>query len=142
MQDTIELLKECNSGVKMGVSAIDEVIEHVDDTRLESILKKSSEEHSKIGSEVHMLLNEYGESEKEPNPMAKGMSWLKTNIMLAAKESDNTVADLITDGCDMGIKSLRRYKNKYKAANNKSKELAQELIDLEEKLRKDMINYL
>ncbi len=142
MQDTIELLKECNSGVKMGVSAIDEVIGHVDDTRLESILKKSSEEHSKIGSEVHMLLNEYGESEKEPNPMAKGMSWLKTNIMLAAKESDNTVADLITDGCDMGIKSLRRYKNKYKAANNKSKELAQELIDLEEKLRKDMISYL
>ena len=74
MQDTIELLKECNSGVKMGVSAIDEVIDHVEDSRLESILKKSSEEHSKIGSEVHMLLNEYGESEKEPNPMAKGMS--------------------------------------------------------------------
>ena len=33
--DTIELLKECNSGVKMGVSAIDEVIDHVEDSRLE-----------------------------------------------------------------------------------------------------------
>ena len=142
MQDTIELLKECNSGVKMGVSAIDEVIDHVDDTRLESILKKSSEEHSKIGSEVHMLLNEYGESEKEPNPMAKGMSWLKTNIMLAAKESDSTVADLITDGCNMGVKSLLRYKNKYKAANDKAKKLAQELIEIEEDLRKDMREYL
>ena len=142
MQDTIELLKECNSGVKMGVSAIDEVIDHVDDTKLESILKKSSEEHSKIGSEVHMLLNEYGESEKEPNPMAKGMSWLKTNIMLAAKESDSTVADLITDGCNMGVKSLLRYKNKYKAANDKAKKLAQELIEIEEDLRKDMREYL
>ena len=89
-----------------------------------------------------MLLNEYGESEKEPNPMAKGMSWLKTNVMLAAKESDNTVADLITDGCNMGVKSLIRYKNKYKAANDKSKKLAQELIEIEEDLRKDMREYL
>ena len=142
MQDTIELLKECNSGVKMGVSAIEEVIGHVEDTRLESILKKSSEEHSKIGSEVHELLNEYGESEKEPNPMAKGMSWLKTNVMLAAKESDNTVADLITDGCNMGVKSLNRYLNQYKAADEVSKDITKRLINLEEKLAIDLRGYL
>lgn len=142
MQDTIELLKECDAGVKMGVSTIDEVITHVENSELESILKKSSEEHSKIGSETHELLNEYGESDKQPNPMAKGMSWLKTNIKLSANESDNTVADLITDGCNMGIKSLRKYKNQYKAADEKSQSIASRLIELEEDLRRDMGKYL
>lgn len=142
MQDTIELLKECDAGVKMGVSAIDDVIEHIDNADLESILKKSSEEHSKIGSEVHQLLNQYGESDKNPNPMAKGMSWLKTNFKLAAKESDNTVADLITDGCNMGIKSLHRYKNQYSAADDESRDIAMQIIELEEKLREDMAKYL
>ena len=140
--DTVKLLKECDAGVKMGVSTIDEVIGHVENSELESILKKSSEEHSKIGSEAHELLNEYGESDKEPNPMAKGMSWLKTNIKLSANESDNTVADLITDGCNMGIKSLRKYKNQYKAADKKSQSIASRLIDLEENLRADMAKYL
>ena len=27
--DTIELLKECNAGIKMGISSIDEVLDYV-----------------------------------------------------------------------------------------------------------------
>ena len=48
--------------------------------------------------------------------MAKGMAWLKTNFKLAAESSDDAVADFITDGCNMGVKSLSGYLNNYKAA--------------------------
>jgi hypothetical protein len=57
-------------------------------------------------------------------------------------ESDHTIADLITDGCDMGLKSLSKYLNQYKAADEKSKDIAKRLIELEERLGKDIRGYL
>ena len=142
MRDTIELLKECNAGVKMGVDSINDMLPHIESSELEKILKSSSEEHSKIGSEVHILLNEYDEEGKEPNPMAKGMSWIKTNFKLTTNESDQTVADLVTDGCNMGIKSLHKYMNEYAAANERSRELTERLIDIEEDLRAKVVSFL
>lgn len=74
--------------------------------------------------------------------MAKGMSWMKTNVKLVMHESDETIADLMTDGCNMGVKSLSKYLNQYRAAEEKAKDIAKRLINLEEKLAQDMRGYL
>ena len=74
--------------------------------------------------------------------MAKGMSWIKTNMKLAMDGSDSAIADLMTDGCNMGVKSLNRYLNQYKAADAKAKDLARRLIGLEEGLAVDIRCYL
>ncbi len=74
--------------------------------------------------------------------MAKSMASIKTNFKLAVNESDSTIADLITDGCNMGVKSLSRYMNKYKAADEKSKNIAKQLIGVEEKLSADIRGFL
>ena len=74
--------------------------------------------------------------------MAKGMSWMKTNMKMTMDDSDATVADLITDGCNMGIKSLYRYMNQYKAADDTSKDICNRLVSIEEELRKGLRNYL
>ena len=70
------------------------------------------------------------------------MSWMKTNVKLAVNESDNVVADLITDGCNMGVKSLFKYLNQYKAADEKSKKLAKKLISIEEDLSSNLRKFL
>ena len=140
--DTIELLKECNAGIKMGVSSIDEVLDNVSDSELKEILTKSKKEHDALGDKTHSLLNEYHDTGKEPSIMAKGMSWIKTNIMIAVKESDSTVADLITDGCNMGTKSLNRYLNKYEAAEEIAKDIAKKLISIEDTLVLDIRKFL
>jgi hypothetical protein len=140
--DTIELLRECNAGVKMGISAIDEVLDSVDDENFKNLLLDSKREHEKLGEETRTLLNDYHDSGKSPNPMAKGMSWMKTNVMLAVEPGDDTVADLITDGCNMGVKSLHKYLNKYKAAEEKAKDITKRLINIEERLAIDIRVYL
>lgn len=140
--DTIQLLRECNAGVKMGISAIDEVLDSVDDEKFKNLLEDSKREHEKLGQETRDLLNEYHDSGKSPNPMAKGMSWMKTNVMLAVEPGDDTVADLITDGCNMGVKSLHKYLNKYKAAEEKAKDITKRLINIEERLTIDIRAYL
>ena len=133
-QDTIKLLRECDAGIKMGVTAIDEVIDYVKDDRLKDSLDDSKDRHEKLRMELQKELDSYHDDGKEPNPMAKGMSWMKTNMKLVVNESDSTIADLITDGCNMGVKSLSRYLNQYKAADEKSKDIAKKLINNEEHL--------
>ncbi len=141
-QDTIKLLRECDAGVKMGVSSIDDVLGYVRDDGLKKTLNESRSDHEKLRSELQGLLRDYHDEGKEPNPMAKGMSWVKTNAMLFMNESDATIADLMTDGCNMGVKSLNRYLNQYEAADEKTKNLAKSLIHLEENLATSMRQYL
>ena len=141
-QDTIKLLRECDAGVKMGVSSIDDVMDYVHGDVLKRLLKECRHEHEKLDKELQKLLDRYKDDEKDPNPMAKGMSWMKTNVKLAMDMSDATIADLMTDGCNMGVKSLNRYLNQYKAADEVSKDIAKRLIKLEEQLTIDIRQFL
>lgn len=140
--DTVKLLRECDAGTKMGVTSIDDVLEKVQDENLKSLLQESKEHHEKLGNEIHEMIIQHNCEEKEPNPMAKGMSWMKTNFKLGMDNSDATIAELITDGCDMGIKSLYRYMNQYKAADESSKDICKRLISIEDTLRRDLTSYL
>ena len=141
-QDTIKLLRECDAGVKMGISSIDDVLDDVKSVKLKEYLVNCKNEHIELDREINQLLDKYHDDGKDPNPMAKGMSWIKTNMKLAMKESDETIADLMTDGCNMGVKSLNKYLNQYTAADEVTKDIAKRLINLEEKLAVDIRNFL
>ena len=140
--DTIKLLRECDAGTKMAVNSIDEILEKVRDEKLKHLLQESKEHHKQLELDIHKQLDTYQAEEKEPNPMARGMSWMKTNMKLGMNDSDATIADLLTDGCDMGIKSLYKYMNQYDDAEKTAKEICQKLIAIEEKLEKDLRKYL
>ena len=141
-QDTIKLLRECDAGTKMGISSIDDVLPHVKKEDFLKKLTKCKEEHEDLQCKILQELEKYQDDGKNPNPIAKGMSWMKTNMKLSMEESDATIAELITDGCNMGVKSLNRYLNQYKAADEVSKDMAKRLINLEEKLAVDIRQYL
>ena len=141
-QDTIRLLRECDAGVKMGTSSIKDVKDYVKSEELKKRLLDCKDEHEQLNTEIQELLDKYKDEGKEPNPIAKGMSWMKTNIKLVMNESDNTIADLITDGCNMGVKSLNKYLNEYEAADENSKDICKKLINMEEKLAVDIRKFL
>ena len=141
-QDTVRLLRECDAGVKMGVSSIDDVLDNVQTDGLRRQLTQCKAEHKKLEQEIRGLLDRYQDEGKDPNPMAKGMSWVKTNMKLAMDASDSTIADLMTDGCNMGVKSLNKYLNQYEAADEVSKDITKRLINLEQQLALDIRDYL
>ena len=141
-QDTIKLLRECDAGVKMGVASIDDVWNHVRSEQFKKRLNACKDEHEKLSREIQSRLDKFGDEGKNPNPIAKSMSWMKTNMKLGMDDTDATVADLMTDGCNMGVKSLNRYLNQYKAADEVSKDITKRLINLEEKLAVDIRSYL
>ena len=141
-QDTIRLLRECDAGVKMGVESIEEVVDKIQDEGFRQVLVESRRHHDELDKEIQQMLDRYQDEGKEPNPMLKGMSWMKTNAMMLMKPCDETIADLMTDGCNMGVKSLHKYLNQYKAADNDSKEITKKLINLEQALAVDIRHYL
>ncbi len=141
-QDTIKLLRECDAGVKMGVASIDDVRDHVKKDDFKKLLVDCKRAHEKLGEEIEKALDRFGDDGKDPNPIAKSMSWMKTTMKLQWEDSDNTIADLMTDGCNMGVKSLNRYLNQYEAADEVSKDITKRLINLEEELAIDIRKYL
>lgn len=140
--DTIRLLQECDAGTKMAVNSIDEILEKVQDDKLKSLLQESKEHHKQLELEIHEELEKYEADEKEPGMMANAMSWIKTNVKLGMDNSDSMIADLLTDGCDMGIKSLYKYKNEFDDADKEARVLCEKLILIEEKLEKELHKYL
>ena len=141
-QDTIRLLRECDAGVKMGISSIDDVLEDVRSHDFQTHLRRCRDEHDTLQTEIQDQLGKFHDEGKNPNPIAKGMSWVKTNVKLSIDNSDAVIADLMTDGCDMGVKSLSKYLNQYKAADETSKDIAKRLIKLESQLASDIRPYL
>ena len=140
--DTIKLLRECDAGVKMGVSSIDEVLDQVKNREFKERLTACRDEHQALDRELQALLERYHDQGKDPSPVVKGMGWLKTNMKLGWDGSDEAIASLMTDGCNMGVKSLHRYLNQYRAADEASKGVARRLIGLEERLTAGIRQYL
>ena len=128
--DTIKLLRECDAGIKMGIVALDEVIAHVKSQDFHEKLFGYKQEYTKLKMEIQNLLNKYKDNGKDPDPLAKGMSWMRTNITLGINESDEKVADILTDGCNMGVKVLSKFMNKYTEADEEAIQLANRLLEL------------
>ena len=140
--DTIKLLKECNAGCKSATNSMEQVQSYLNDDSLKSLIDEYNDKHIKIGDECHQMLNEVHEEEKDPNPMAKAFSWISTEIKLMMNDNSHKIAELMIDGCNMGIKSISEYMNKYKAASQDSLGLAKKLIQVEQEFMNKLLVYL
>jgi len=140
--DNENLLRECDAGVKMGIDSIEEGSGDIADEKLRRLLADSRKSHQNLKDSIESCLQRRGIEPKDPNMMAKGMSTIKTEFKMMMDKSDATAADLITDGCNMGIKSLHRYLNQYKGADEEVKLLCKKVIETEDFLEKELRIYL
>lgn len=141
-EDTIRLLKECDSGAKMGVESIDEILDKTETEDLKKILGISKTEHNKIIKQTGEILAANKIESEQPPAIAKFMSKMKTEIKLMTGNADQKIAELMTDGCDMGIKSLTQYLNEFSTADEKVRDITEHLIRIEENTREKLKAYL
>lgn len=142
MSDTVDLLKECDSGIKMGIDAINNVLDYVRSEKLRKLLIECKREHQNLKAESEKLLDCFGSSGKPPSPIGDKMVKMKTKFELSLEPNDENIADMITDGCNMGIKSLNKFLNRYKSANIESKDITKRLISSEQSLVTDISCFL
>lgn len=141
-EDTVSLLKECNSGCKSATSSMEQVLGYVKNEKLAALIKKYDEKHIKAGDECHELLNKMNQKEKDPSKVAMMFAELGTDMKLMLEQSAHKAADLLIDGCTMGIKSLSEYINKYRNADEKVVNLTRKLIKIEQDFMTELLEFL
>ena len=140
--DTLNLLNECDSGIRMGEAAFKQVLPHAKDKELRHLLEVAKTTHATLGDEIQRMISDSGKTPKDAHPVARAMSSVKIGATLMVKASDKSIANLMTDGCDMGIKSLSGYLNQYKNATDEAKTVAKRLIASEEFLEGKLRSFL
>ena len=141
-EESIGLLQACDSGTKTGMNSIRAVLDKVRDVELLRLLTHSMETHKKLGKEIMALLETARQEGRDPSAMARIGAWFKISMELLMEPTDQTVADLITDGCNMGVKQISVYFNRYPNADPKVKAIADRLRIEEEQLAKQLRLYL
>ena len=139
---TLELLRECDAGTKTAMNSIREVLGNINSAALRKALTDSLNKHEYIKNEIDAILCRMSEEGKEPNPMARMMSWMKINIKLMERPDDKTVAKLMFEGCNMGIQQVSSYLNDFTEADSRSREIAERLIATEDELAGALREYL
>ena len=131
-KDTVNLLKECNSGCKMATNGMEHVMSYVKDSSLKKLIDDYNDRHISLGDKCHTLLNSYGENERDPHQMARAMSWISTEVKLSVNSDSRQIKNILINGCAMGIKSISGYIEQYPTANGESMHIAHDLIGIEQ----------
>lgn len=139
---SIELLQECNSGEKMAISSMNQVLGFVKDEKLRNVIDKYKRKHEELERECEKLLAECKEEGKEPGIVATAFSTISTNIKLALNEDDSKIAEIMMDGCNMGIKSVCKYQNECLEVSKESKSHAEQLVRTEEEFMKELKSFV
>lgn len=140
--ESIALLKECNSGCKSATNSMEQIIPDIKDEKLRKMVEDYNKKHIKLGDECHVVLKDNGMMEQDPNKISKAMAKVSIEFKLAIDSTTDKIADMLVDGCTMGIKSLSKYINQNKGAESKVKDLAFELISIEQDFMNELLAYL
>ena len=141
-RDTVKLLQECDSGTKMSITSLNDAAQKADNEELRKLLKDCTAEHAAIGREIQEQLRKHNAEGKNPAAIAELMSKLKIGAQMLVNDGDETTAKLMYDGCSMGIEKLSEYANMYPAAETETKNAAEKLIRLEQRLADELRAYL
>ena len=141
-KDSIKLLRECNSGSKMAISSIRDVLDDIEEEKLKRLLENYIHKHEEYGEELHALLSANEVSAEEPKHSAQMMAKMVTGMKLMANRSSAQIANLMIDGCNMGVKSISKYQNQYKDADRESIEFSEELVKIEQHMANGLRRFL
>ena len=141
-EQTRKLLEECSKGCKMAVNSMNQIREYVQEERLADLISTYKKKHKELEEEIAKLLEKAGEEEKEPGMAVSALSWITTSVKLMGREDCGQIAKLLMDGCNMGIQEITEALHKYEGASMEGKTVARRLIQIEEKLRKELKAYL
>lgn len=64
--DTVKLLRECDAGIRMGISSIEEIYDHVKNEAFKRILDRCKDEHQTLKKDILTLWSDTMTTERNP----------------------------------------------------------------------------
>jgi len=143
MENNINTLDELNKGCYMGMTALDFIIEKVDEfsfkelierkVMFKELIEKQYKEYMELSNRIDELYREYtDEAIHEASVMDKVMTWYGIQKDTILDDSVSKIADLLINGTNMGIIEGRKLLNN-KTMDKKVHKLCSEYVKVQEK---------
>jgi len=133
MENNINTLDELNKGCYMGMTALDFIIEKVDEFSFKELIEKQYKEYMELSNRIDELYREYtDEAIHEASVMDKVMTWYGIQKDTILDDSVSKIADLLINGTNMGIIEGRKLLNN-KTMDKKVHKLCSEYVKVQEK---------
>lgn len=136
------ILNEINKGIKMGMDAISNIAEKVQDDNFKDDLKSQYDQYNDILNKVNHELTKYDDFPKELNPMQKAMGWMNVEWNTMEDKSNSKIAEMMLQGAHMGIIKGTKLLNHNPDVDENVKNILSEFIQFQENTVEQLKRYL
>lgn len=140
--EEIYVLHESCRNTRMALNAIDTVLNKVYDEDLAYDLNCQANRFREMERKIHKAMQREGIQPKEGSRMEKAMLWSSIQASTLLNTSTGHVADMMIQGNTRGITDLMKATHNNKVTGSYANELANELMDFEEKNIQKLKTYL
>ncbi|MDE7017340.1 MAG: hypothetical protein K2P65_07145 [Lachnospiraceae bacterium] len=141
-QDDISILKEIQKNTQMAMSTIDTILDKTEDDDFTIRLSKQSIGYAKIHNDAVECLVEEQSGTYRANQIAELVLRGSVHMGTMLNVSTSHLAELMIQGSNRGLTNMYKAVKHNTLAQEKSVELAKELMDFEEKTIEEMKQYL
>ncbi len=142
MKKEIEYLNFIYQNAEMGLIGIDDVLENVSDEDFIELLHEQREDYKVILNETREMIINEGYEPKENKELSKITSNLMVKMNAKKENSISILAKLMMEGTNKGIIAIQEKINNFDVSNDKINDLANKLLELEEKNIENLKKFL
>ena len=133
-KDTEQLLRETNYGAKLALMNMKHIMDEAEEGELMKVIVHAIEEHEKVEQKTANAMNEHGYEEKAVSAMMHAFSDVTTELKMLWRDDSAKIAEMLVDGCNMGIKNISQTMNQCENASKEAKALISEIVILPSKI--------
>ena len=142
MKEEINVLDELNKGACMGMDAIKDILDKVEDEGLHKVLDDQYNSYKDISRRINELYPSYSDKEPhETSTMNKVMTWYGIEMKTLTDHTSSKLAEILMQGTNMGIIEGRRLLN-HKSTDEKINSLVEEYVNMQEKYVETLKDFL
>lgn len=141
-KQTLELYQEILRGAQIGMGSIDELMKKSEDVLFREEMRRTREDYQYIAFEANERIHEIG---GEPKPLSMFMrmnTWGMVSASTLFDTSNEHMSELMLKGIGMADKELSDFQERYVNADERAKDLADRLIQMEDAQRSVYRKYL
>ena len=142
MEENINALDEIHKGACMGVDALNDIINKVEDKNFIKVLKEHLNDYKTIAKKIEEVYSKYDDDKPhETNVINKAMTWSSVEMETLTDKSNSNIAEFILRGINMGVIEGRKILNK-KHIDKEVHNIVSEYVTMQEKHIEVLKNYL
>ena len=138
-----DTLDELNKGCVMGMDALRDILDKVEDKKFKKVLENEFDKYNEIHKRIEEKYEDFSREEPtETSAMNKVMTSMMTEMKLMKDHSDSKIAELLMQGTNMGIIEGKKLLNHKEHLDKEVEQILKEFIQMQEESVETYKKYL